>query len=75
MSALVYNLKFFSFYNFVVNLIFIYNRSFMSLLIAKDNKEQNENFSRVDNSPSCLALLIAHMNNSPSIFNSICYAS
>ena len=38
----------------------------MSLLIAKDNKEQNENFSRVDISPSCLALLIAHMNYSPS---------
>ena len=38
----------------------------MSLLIAKDNKEQNENFSSVDISPSCLALLIAHMNYSPS---------
>lgn len=40
----------------------------MSLLIAKDNKEENENFSRADISPSCLTLLIAHMNYSPSIF-------
>lgn len=75
MSALAYNLSLihlFS-YNFAVNLIFIYTRYSVSLLIAKDNKEQNENFSKADISPSCLALLITHMNYSPSIFNSICF--
>lgn len=61
------------FYNFAVNPIFIDTRYLVSLLIAKDNKEQNENFGRVDTSPGCLPLLIAHMNYSPSIFNSICY--
>lgn len=76
-SALAYNLSLiclFS-YNFAVNLIFIYTRYSVSLLIAKDNEEQNENFSKADISPSCLALLIAHMNYSPSIFNSIRYTS
>lgn len=73
-SALAYNLS-------LTCLIFITLQSTLfsftpDLIESTDCKRQQRmkwEFSRVDISPSCMALLITHMNYSASILNSVCY--